>query len=317
MAETGAVDETLEGELTSMHLLALILELNGVKESEADRKLQVGFDQVRDWRVELQRDGLIEVDEELTDPQMRITKAGMKRLKEIENQWIAQEGVETKQKAAGFGLAIRGLRLRMRAISKKEKTDLRGIQMDVLIVLSSMFSIYLLVMFFKNPDVEAFSFLLGSAMLSIAIILYQQYSKTLRAKEFFGFATWVFQQVVNYRDYLLMLFVLVLMVYDVGMFVLKRFALSTFILFAVIIASTGYLIFFPKRTLTGVVKFYLGMFLLALGLVLVLNILSLTEYVFGEAIRWLDFVFGIGFIFLAHLNERELGLASIGRQRKA
>ncbi len=44
------------------------------------------------------------------------------------------------------------------------------------------------------------------------------------------------------------------------------------------------------------------------------DLFSLTEIAINYKIRWLDIAFGIGILFVAHMNERELGLASLTRK---
>jgi hypothetical protein len=318
MSEDDKFDVKLEGDLNVKHLLGLIIELNGIRESEAQRKLQVDADKIHGWRIELEKSGLIEVDEELTDPQMRVTKKGLKELKDITKEWNTQSEEEEK-KEFDKQAAVDKLKSQMQGLpletSRKLKGFGAGFGMDLLIILSTLASLYLLYVFFQDPNVEVFSFLLGVVTLAFSIMLYSRYKKDLKTREFVGFVSWIVLKVRAYRQFIEIFMVLLLLIYFIGMYVLTRANLGLYVALSVTVASSTQLILSPKRSFTSVAKFYLGIVMLTFGLVLTVGMMSVTEWFLEQPMRVLDFGLGVGMLLLAYMNEKELGL-SVGARKK-
>jgi hypothetical protein len=296
-------DVKLDGELNSKHLLALVLEIPSIKESEAARKLQVGLDQIQEWREELRKNDLIEVlDEEVGDPRLQVTREGHKRLMVLERELTGRRDDDIK-------ISLKHISMKDVVNSLNKRT--KGFWMDLLLFLSTCFSLYLLREFFQNPNVQVMSFFFGSVILSITLVFYQQYKKSLKATEFIGFVTWTVISIKKFQQYFAIAFVSMLMIYAIGMLILNPNNLNLYIVLSVVIASTSLLIGLPKKTFMGVLKFYIGTVMLPLGLLITVGMMSLTQEVFGQEIRLLDFIFGVGLLVIVYLNRTEFGLPAI------
>jgi hypothetical protein len=297
-----------DGALDNKHLLALVLEVPLIKESEASRKLQVGIDLIQEWREELRKDGLLDVlDEEVGDARLQVTREGLKRMSVLGKELASGKGndVKIRFKAPPVKETIKFLRSRT-----------TGFWMDLLLFMSTCFSLYLLKVFFENPNVSVMSFFFGSVILSITLVFYQQYKKSLKTTEFIGFLSWTAMSIRKYQQYLAIALIGMLMIYAVGMLILNPQNINLYIILSVVIASTGQLINLPKKTFTGVFLFYTGVVLLSMGLLIVVGMMSLTQTIFGQEIRLLDFVFGVGILIIVYLNEVEFGLGSMKKAQK-
>jgi hypothetical protein len=309
-------DVKLDGELTNKHLLALVLEVDGIRETEAQRKLQAEPEKVHKWKEELLEQGLIELlDDGLADSKMAVTKAGHKRLTELGKEWRAQEAAQEapKAKPKGFGSLFKRKADAAPAAKKGPPKDMKWVGLDLAVLASTLFSLYLLNLFAKNPGMEVFSFLFGSVIFSLSLILYHRYHTHMtRTNEVISFFRWLPRLVVSQRNYIILGFSVLLLIYIVAMAYFNPQRLSLYLVSAVVVASTGQLIYSPlKKTVFSVLKFYLGVLMMTLGIVVSVDLMSLTELVFGYQTRFLDLVAGIGLILLVYLNEKALGLASV------
>ena len=302
--------------MTSRHLLALVLELGKISESEASRKMGVEPGRIREWVDELQAEGFIgSGDTDIGDITLKVTPEGLKKLKKIESDWIEQEGAdaekEAKAEARRKGKPKPRLKLGLKAVFNVVFNAVKAIRrswVDLVILGAILASLYLLKQFVESPNAEALSFFFVSLLLSFTLMLYNRYRKSLKTAKFIGFMEWFFQLVKSNSRYIASLLVLVLMIYVVGMFMLKPHQRNMYLMAIILTASTGLLIYYPKRSILGVLKFYVGIILLAYGLLLIVDGVSLTGTFFESKVRLLDLGIGIAFLVLVHLNEGWIGI---------
>ncbi|MFH0862312.1 MAG: hypothetical protein V1875_04700 [Candidatus Altiarchaeota archaeon] len=302
---------SLDGQMTSMHLLALVLEYRELHESEAQRKLEVGLTQIKEWKVQLQTEGLLEPDDLTVDSTLKVTKAGLKRLQNLKKEWITQaasEETNQKNKPAAEHFISKFVSSIIHSPKLKETF------LDALILSATLLSLYLLKIFLYSPNVEVISFLMSTLFFAVALVVYQQYKNDLKAREFIGFFRWVLEQTGNNRKYILAIFVALIVVYSAGMILLTQKNVGMYVLISVLASSSILVIFARKRNIWLISKFYLGVALLVVGLMLLAGLFSATEYLVESSIRWLDIVFGLGILFVTHMNEKTLGLAALSRK---
>jgi len=307
MADSDDFEVRLDGELTKRHLFALVLEFHDLKESEAERKLQVGRKKIGDWMFELKEEGLVEVsDEELGDARMRATKEGMKKFRDLEKTVVKEETPKE--------IIVKAVKAR---VSTKEQFEaMRGLALDLALVSSTLISLFLLRSFFQNPNMQAMSFFTGSVILSLTLVFYQQYKKSLKTRDFISFFSWSLQTIKSNRQYVSLLFVVLLMVYAGGMLVMNTRNYGWYVILSVVAASSVQLIYSQKKTMTDVLKFYAGVLMIVFGLVLTVDMLSITGSFFGYRLRVFDFFFGLGMLLVVYMNEKELGLTTMGSTQK-
>jgi DNA-binding PadR family transcriptional regulator len=313
MSEEEGSDANPQGKLTSKNLLTVILEFEGkIRESSASRKMGVESETVRGWAEELEAEGFIELAElGVGDPLLQVTPAGLKKLDDIKREWKEQEGVgeegESEDKPGG-GKRKLGFNV------KAGFTRVRGMAMDFVILGTSIVALYLLKQFIEDPNAEVLSFFFGAILLSVTFLIYNQYKKSLKTRKVFGFMQWFLQLLQEKRRYIATTIVSMLMIYAVGMLILEPYNRSFYIMLMVLIASTGMLIYYPKKTFFGVIKFYIGIGLLAYALMLIVNLLSITSTLFEQRVRLLDVGVGIALLVLIQMNEDWLGIKT-GRAR--
>ncbi len=319
MAEITDYEVNLEADITKEHLFALICELNYITSTEADRKLKVGVDKIKSWAKELEGEGYIIIDYSASqDFKLRITRQGIKKFEEIESLWKKEGGV-TPEKSENKQVPVSRARQKMRKAVRRLVAD---VQSNPLLYISLIMSLYLLRLFYMNPRAEALTFLLAAIFMSMALLSYQQKK---RNKELYGPSRQhkalslgpMISLVKQKKKQFVIPVVAVGLVYSIGMIILNPKNMSLYILLAVFCAVTAEITFFPRKTFSIVAKFYLGMMLITSGLVLLLGVASLTETFMGEKARHLDFLFGLGMIILAYINDREFHVSSILKKSKA
>jgi len=305
MAEgEGFDDGKLDGELNEGHLLALILELKGITEDEAAFKMQVSKAKIHEWRASLESQGLVATpDDEGGQGVMLLTRDGKRRLKKLERELEAQETV-TVPRVKVDPKAL------LRSISTKAVMRIRDLWLDIVVLCMVIISLKLLKNFADAPDMQALSFFFASLTLSLVLILYQQYKRSMKAAQFVSFFQWAVETTVGQRRLIALAFVVALIMYSVGMSLLHPDKAGLYIIIAVVVAATGHLLYSPRKGPARFVKFYAGVILISTGLVLVVGLISLTETLFGNEVRVLDFFFGFCFLFIAYFNQRDFGLGS-------
>lgn len=306
MAEGEGLDELrLDGELNEGHLLALILEVKGITEDEAAFKLQLPKATIHEWRASLESQGLVATpDDEGGQGVMVLTREGERKLKKLGRELEAQEAEEAAPKAKADPKAL------FRRMSSKAVLKIRDLWLDIVVLCMVVISLKLLKNFADAPDVQALSFFFASLMLSLVLILYQQYKRSMKAAQFVSFFQWAVEATVGQRKIIALAIVVALIMYSVGMSLLHPGKAGLYIIVAVVVAATGHLIYSPKRSPAKIIKFYAGVVLISTGLVLVVGLISLTETLFGNEVRVLDFFFGFSFLFIAYFNQRDFGLGS-------
>ncbi|MFH1054798.1 MAG: hypothetical protein V1744_01755 [Candidatus Altiarchaeota archaeon] len=313
----GEIDVKLDGELTARHLLALILEVNAIKASEAARKMQVSYEKILEWGCELRKEGLIEMDDSLGDTSFKITKQGIKKLRNVEAQWLAQEtaceGVEKKPK----GDTRRAMKLRLERVkgkislfSKNTSELLTELWEDIILLASVLLSLKLLTDFVDMPNEQALNFLLGSILISLALLLYHQYKKSLKTAKFVGFMEWVLDMAKTRRRPIALVVVAIFMIYSVGMLILNPENMAPYLILTILVASTVNMIYSQTaNTVSDVFKFYVGVLIITSGLLMIAGMISVTGILFGSSMWVIDAGFGLGLLVIAYLNEKSLGVA--------
>jgi hypothetical protein len=214
----------------------------------------------------------------------------------------------------GPSLAQLGLRARTKMQSFAQ--TICKIWMDFLILSSTIFSLYLLKVFIEEPNTKTTSFLFGSIILSIVLLMYHQYRKDLKTREFIGFLRWSLKSALLLRKYALLSLVIILVIYVVGMVIVNPINLSFYFFISVFAASTGYLIYFPKKTIFSTLLFYVGVTLMSVGLMAISDLASPTELLLVNKSRLIDIIFGLGVLLVVSMNERGLGLTVLSPLKK-
>jgi|GEM_PF-5060830 len=308
----------LDGKFSKRHLLAIIFEYKSPTVSEAARKLTVEKEQIHAWAAQLAEEGLIDyATEDGDDAPMSLTKEGFKILKIIEKNWIAQEQKESEtpksQVKADKKKKMDAARARM-----KKRFEERGI--EVIVLISAVLAIYFTKLFIDSPNVEGLSFILGSLTFSIALVLYSRYQKQMRSKkEIISFVQWLRKNLVTMERSFLLFIIAICMVYTMGMialhywhiFFLSDWHLNFLIIATVLLAATTELVYYPKKTIRMMGNFYVGVLLMVVGLMIAVDLLNITEGIFGSRQRIIDLIFGVGFIILAYLNDKKLGVSKV------
>ncbi|MCX6694722.1 MAG: hypothetical protein NTU61_00280, partial [Candidatus Altiarchaeota archaeon] len=181
----GVIDESIQ--ISNRHLLGLVVEYDLLTDVIAARKLSVPVEQVRTWANELLQDGWIAITEgEFGVQEYALSKDGKGRMKEMRKEISFREkDVETKVKVP-MSKQIPQLILKLTGIAFLIKFVRRS-YMDIMMVSSVAYSIYLLYQFIKQPNDEALSFFMALLVFSITIFLYNQYRKYLRSGGVIGF----------------------------------------------------------------------------------------------------------------------------------
>ena len=227
-------DVNLEGELSSRHLLALVLEVECITEKAAIRKLGVDSELVGEWIKELRREGLIEVEESTGYRALRVTSTGLKKLKDIQKEWYPDEG----EKKPSSEKSMKRMGVKFKSFPKTVSSKLKEVWMDLVIVFVTLFAVYLLKLFFDNPDVEVLSFFFGTLFLSVTLILYSQYKKYLKTRKFIGFIQWLSQLADSKKKYIATTLMGVVIIYVAVMLMLNPQNKSFYFILAVVAAST-------------------------------------------------------------------------------
>jgi len=300
-------DVSLDGEPTSRHLLALILQMNRIRVSEAARQLSVDAGTIQVWSDKLKEDGLIDFDGDIEDPSLKATKVGLRSLKDMGDIIRAQESggkkagrniFEREVKPASSVTKVLGA-LRAKVVDS---------WMDLVLVASIALLTYLLLEFIKDPNTEALNFLFASVLLALTLLLYHQYKKSQRGAKMVSFIHWMMHEAHNQRKQIALIVIVWFIIYSVGMLILHLANVGPYILMTVIAASTVHLIYSPRNTITQALKFYVGVTMLTGGLLMLFNVLSLTEMSFDHKVWLIDVSFGAGLLLLAYMNRKTLGL---------
>ncbi len=298
----------LDEELNSRHLLGLVFELNGVKESAAARKLEVPAEKISRWTSELDKQGLMRVTERETgDPLLRITPEGLKKLEKLEKEFAREEEGEEENPRPDPRKALKKTAGRIKAFLVRAAALIKELFRDIILATSTLLSLYLLKVFFDNPTVEVLSFFFGSLLLSLVLVLYHQYKKYLKTREVIGFMQWVERLAESQRVYIALTIVTLLLIYLAGMFVLNPQYRGVYLMLAVLFASLAALVYYPKKTTGEAVRFIAGMALLVYGLLLIVGWMSVTSF-FGNNVRLIDAGFGAALLILVHVNEGFFGI---------
>ena len=308
-------DVQLEGPLTKRHLMALIFEFKNIKIHEADRKLKVGSYQINLWCKQLKSEGLVEYSpEEGDDAELILTKSGLKILKQLEKDWIEQEGIEPEP------IKLKVESKQFKSLAGNLRPRLSQSAIEFLVFGSVIFSLYLIQAFVKNPNVEGASFVFGALTLSFSIILYNRYRKQMKAaQKMQAFFPWLKEHALSVHKTLELFLIFLLSVYSFGMLFLyiggtvnlTPMQLNFFIVLSVLVASSAELVYYPKKTLRIIAHFYLGIILMLMGLLIIFGLIDLTMLLFGNSNRFVDLIFGIGSIILAYINDKKFGISKV------
>ncbi len=305
----------LDGKFSKRHLLAIIFEFTGITVKEADRRLLVGTEQIHIWCRELLNEGLIEYPvDDGDEAELTLTKAGFKILKIIEKDWIAKERREEAKVAPKK--AKSDTKAQMAALKKSFEDN--GV--EIIIIFSAILSIYLIKLFLENPNVQGGSFVGGSVALSVSLVMYSRYQKHMRStKQIISFGQWIQKNIHSMEKSLAFMMVGLGMIYTIGMlvlhfmgiFFLSSFSFNLLVISTILLAATTELVYYPNKTVHIVGRFYAGITLMVVGLMIVVDMINITEGLFGSRQRIIDLIFGIGFLILAHLNEKRFGVSKI------
>ncbi|MBU0763050.1 MAG: hypothetical protein KKD39_08495 [Candidatus Altiarchaeota archaeon] len=310
MTDLGEYDVKLEGELTSDHLFALLCELRSITAREAERKLKVGLENIRVWSEELRNKGLVEIDVlESGDFRIKITAGGLKKFEELEGLWQMEQTPVKIEKKKKTPYQFRRLKNKIRKVGVSVKDEVKR---NPALYVSLLISIYLLKIFLTNPNREALNFLLGSLCLSIFMVAYSRKHKNTAPQMMVkNLMSWVRLSYKKTKKLMLLFLAAMGLVYSAGMIFVQPDAVGFYVMLVVFFASTVEIIYFPRKTSAMIFKFYLGTLLMAGGIVLIIGLISLSRLTLGERVYYLDFIFGLGMLVLAYINDNVLHVSQI------
>lgn len=308
MIDEDDLDERLDREVGSQHLLALVIEYSGISEAAAVRSLGVDPDSVRGWAKELAGQGLIEVTEVLGERIYEVTPAGMKKLRDFKKELLTREEVPEKKPRKSPKQELGKVGESVGSAYGQIAKSLAENWMDALFLVAILFSLFLLKEFYANPNMEGLSFLLGMVLLSLIILLYSQYKKQLKARAFEGFLAWLREYMAARRKYVATVVVAVALVYVSVMLFMNPQDKGYYVILAVVVASTGLLAYNPKKDMSEVARFYVGVTLIAYGLMLLVDWVSVTQLLFNAKSRLIDAGVGVGLLLLVQLNQDYFGI---------
>jgi len=298
-------------QLSCRHLLGLIVEFGRLNDFVAARKLGVSLEQVREWAGELEEEGwIIKSELEVGIQSYSVTKDGSDRLKELRAEIKFRETpVDDKPKSKPKNpLVLLFLTpLRLTGILYLLKF-IKSYPRDFLLLATTLFSVYLLYLFIQEPNAEALSFFFAVLMFSVTLLLYNHYKKHSKAGGLLGFADWLFWVVKSRRKYFALIAIYVLLIYVVAKIILRPLDSAPYLMYFILLVSTSVLLYYPKKTLFGTIKFYVGMAALMYSVILIAGLSSLTYLLAGTAYRLLDLFVGFCVITLVQLNEDTLGV---------
>jgi len=300
--------ETQGEALSNEHLLGLVLEINGIKESAASQKLEVGLNQVKKWTTELEAEGYVEVTEKETgDCVLKITPQGLERVKKLRKKWLADEEEEAKPVVDKKQVMNERKEKIKKAFSRVGRI-LKELSRDIILVGSTLVSLYLIKVFIDNPNAEVLSFLFGSILLSIVLILYHQYKKYLKTTKVLGFMQWIEQLAEAQKNYIALTLISLFLIYVTVMFVTNPQFRGVYLILAALFLASAALIYVPKKTVKGALRFYLGISLMMYALTLIIGWMKLTGLVFETESRLIDVGVGLALLVIVHLNESVFGV---------
>ncbi|MBD3387721.1 MAG: hypothetical protein GF416_01620 [Candidatus Altiarchaeales archaeon] len=295
-----------DGEVRKEHLLALIIQVSEISDYAAAQKMDLPLELVRKWMDELSADGLIEIDEVFSDKFAKISPEGLKKAKEAKEEWIRRQEEEEKppeKPKQDPKKVVEELQPKIKDLAKDTVSTTKRNWADLMFLLALLLSLFMLKLFIDNPSMEVLSFFLFALMMSVVFVFYSQYQRQMKTRKVIGFAQWMIEWVEKRKNYVASVITAIFLIYIAIMLFIYPEHKAILFLLAVIVASTGMVIFYPKKEPREILAFYGGVALLTLGLMLVMDWLSPTQFFFGSRVRMLDFGVGVGLLLIVHLNE--------------
>jgi hypothetical protein len=310
MTELGDYEVHLDGEVTSDHLFGLVCQFKSISAMEADRKLKAGFENIRYWAEELNKKGIVDVEPSPTgDFHIKITPEGEKKFEELRKLWTHESEPEKAIKTKRLKSLKYSRPSRLKRLNDRISIAFRN---NPLFYTSLLVSFYFIFKFYRSPNEHAMMFLLGALFLSVAFYVYQRkYKHTLPSKIAAHMREWWGKEMAANQMIILFPIVIICLIYSLGMVFMRPESRSLYLLLTVFFTATLEVLHFQKKRLSIVLKFYLGVLLIASGIILILGMTSPTEVFFGERKYFLDLAVGFAILIFANAKDKEFHLSLI------
>ena len=300
-------------ELSSSHLLGLLMEFRTIRNDVASRKLGVRVDEVDAWAAELEGEGWItsSAGVEAGIKEYSITKKGLDRVSSLKKKISIKEkkGDEKKKRKLVNPMGLLSAKIKPLLLwSVSLILKLKLYSLDIIIGISFLSSLYLTYRFLKDPNAESVSFFFAVIILSIIVVFYNQYKKYLQSKGLVGLVDRIIFVIDYNKKSLILLLIFLLIIYDVAQIILHPLFRGMYLMYLMIFITTSVLVYYPKKKIMDVVKFYIGMSSLMYSMLLMSGISSITLVILGGQYRTFDFFFGFCLVVVIQLNENSLGV---------
>ncbi|MFH1404459.1 MAG: hypothetical protein ABIH11_09345 [Candidatus Altiarchaeota archaeon] len=297
--------------LTKKHFLALVFELGRVRRDLAFKKIGISPEVGKAWISELESEGWIRVSgDELGEPLLEVTPKALDRQKDIvrmleeHERDVAEDAKPKYTVKQKFGRFADTSKRSFTSVIVSFFMNLR----DILIIASTLLSLYLLYNFILSPNTAILNFLLGAILLALVLILYRQYEKYLKTRSFISFVEWVMLLINMRRKHIAVIITLVFLIYIAGLMMLDPDDTGIYLMGCMVVLTTGLLISYPKKSIADALKFYVGMAQLMYSMLLIVGMLSITDPILVSKSRTIDVVVGILFLIILQLNEEFFGV---------
>lgn len=305
-------EEKLELSEDSKIFLFFINELHAVRQDNAAAKLEWDVEYLYSLAEELSYKGFIDIELGSENPMFTLAEEGRKFVDKIhrEVQLPDEDGAseESEKPKPSLNKLVKkilgGVKNAVKLFAEKIREEFH----KLLFLLSIGFSLYLLLMFLQDPNKEIFSFLFGTFIISLILILYARYKSELERRAFIGFAEWFIVFLKRHRGPLLVTSVGISLVYVLGMVTLGGVDSTAYFIIAAVLLSTPVAIYMPHSDVHSIFRFYAGMVLLVYSMLLLVGVSSITSELFKQPFALMDFAFGAMFLFIAYTLRDYFGI---------
>lgn len=303
--ETDSEDaEYFEGE----ELLSLLLGIGSISEKKAAAFMKVDLETIKAWSKALEEaDWIKEIDPDMEDPVLSISKSGEKKFVQFKKDMLdLDEEVNLKKL-----LKIKKRKLPMRGAAKKKSFRFdKIVLLDILVLLSLLFSIFLIIKFIRDPNSETLSFLASIILFSLAVLTYQTYDKLSKTRNFMDAIKAIFgvlAEIVRRRKkHIIAAISLLVIMYSVGMYLSSLRAL--FIILTAISISSYITAYEPRDSRKENILFYTGIIILTYSLMLILGITDIVFPATRKSYFIFDLLVGLLGLVILRLKEDYFGI---------